>query len=246
MIQSIDLYNLRNGEFLQLMTDILAIVLKNNPDDLKVSKQYNALLALTNQTESLFKISQGSAITQLLLDLDARRDNAIIGIGYLINGFSYSNDSIVAGHAKILADHLSLFGSSIARDNFISETASIRNVVNDYNNKAELQAPLTALNLDSWKTELETSNDLFSKAYMDRSEEMASASADTLKAKRNETNAAYYSLRDTINAYFTLSEGAEPYASITNLVNAYIDQYNTLLYGRIGKTPIVVQPTTKL
>ncbi len=224
------------------MTDLLAVALKNDPDNLKIRKQYDALLALTNQTESLFKISQGSAITQLLLDLDARRDNAITGLGYLINGFGYSSDPVVAGNAKILADHLALFGSGIARDNFLSETATLRNIVNDYTNKPELQAPLTALNLDSWKMELETSNNAFSKAYMDRSEEMAGASADTLKAKRNETNAAYYGFRDTINAYFTLSEGAEPYASVINLINVYIDQYNTLLSNRVGKTPVVPTP----
>jgi hypothetical protein len=43
MINSIYLHNLRNGEYIQLIADILAIVAKNDPKALKVEEPYNLL-----------------------------------------------------------------------------------------------------------------------------------------------------------------------------------------------------------
>lgn len=237
MIDSILLQTLRNGVYLQFLTDILTIVLKNNPDNLQARTAYGALRSATDDTEKLFKLSQGSPITEEITALDLRRDRAISGIAALANGFGFSSDAVVGQHAKTLSDHLALFGTAIAGDNYQSETASIRNIVNDYNTKPALQQALTALQMDSWKTELEASNNAFNDAYIARSEELGGASPDNLKAKRTLANAAYYKLRDTINAHFTLTDGSEPYATVTQTINALVAQYNVLANGRGGTTP---------
>jgi hypothetical protein len=249
MITSIFLQNLRNGEFLQLLRDILSIILKNDPDNLQIRKAYDFLLNLIDESEKLFKISTSSPITQQMMDLDLRRNNAITGISILINGFGYSINPVLIENAKILSDHLNRFGIGIARDNLQSKTTTIRNIVNDYNTKEDLQQSLTVLYLDEWKIEMETSNNAYSVAYVARAEEIGLASPEKLNARRTALNSAYYSLRDKIDAHFTLTEGSEPYASLTQTINAVITQYNRLLNGRGGKggdTPPDVPPTNPL
>jgi hypothetical protein len=128
MINSIVLQPLRNGEYIQFLTDTLNIVSKNNPEALNVTAQYNALVTATTEVEKLFKISQGSLVTEEIEALDARRDNAINGITLQVQAMAYSADPILNKHGKMLSAHLALFGTGIAKDNYQSETTTLRNI----------------------------------------------------------------------------------------------------------------------
>ena len=238
-INSIELYKLRNGEYTQFLLDVLSLVQKNDPAALLVQPQYNQLLALSQGIENLFKVGQGNALSDELVLLDERRDNAINGISALVAGHVYSPDATVKANAKLLADHLAIFGSGIARDNFQSETASLRNIANDWDNKPELIDALTALGLMPWKTEMTTANTLFGEKYLARAEDAGSASPDTIKAKRLEANNAYYKLRDRLNSYYVINDGADPFGKTVNSLNGLIDNYNTLLSRRGTTTEVV-------
>jgi hypothetical protein len=233
MINSIKLNLLRNGEFIQLMTDLLAIVSKKYPAALKVAEPFNVLKVLTDHIETLFKIQQGSVISDELIEIDARRDNAINGISSMINAFTYSTDANLKKHAVVLQTHLSAFGNGIARDNYQSETASIRNILTDWDAQTELTSAINALQLVPWKTELAAANTLFSDRYLARAEETGAASSLNIGNKRLETNEAWYALRDLVNAYATIEKGAEPYGSTITYMNVLLEYYNNLI-GRRG------------
>jgi hypothetical protein len=235
MIKSIYLHNLRNGEYIQLMTDILAIVAKNDPNALQVSEPYNTLKAKLDSIESIFKIQQGNVISDELFELDARRDNAINGIISMVNAYSYSTDENLKKQALLLQNHLSAFGSGIARDNYQSQTASIRNILFDWNEQPELQAALTALNLEAWRTELSNANTLFGERYLDRAQQTGTASSESIKSKRMEANEHWYGLRDLINAHFTINKGAETYGGTVSFINGLLEYYNNLI-ARRGQT----------
>jgi len=232
MINSIVLQPLRNGEYIQFLTDTLNTVLKNDPDDLNVRAQYDLLRTATDDIEKLFKISQASLVTKEIEAIDARRDQAINGITFLVQGYTYSTDANINKQAKILAAHLNLFGTGIAKDNYLSETTTLRNIINDWNTKAELQTAVSELNLTDWKKELEQANNEFSDAYAKRNEELATAPAEKLRALRNSANEVYYKLRNRLNSNLDISDGAEPWASTINLLNQTISNYNTLLNRR--------------
>ncbi len=242
MIKSIVLQPLRNGEFIQFLTDFLVIVDKNNPDNLQVRPAFEALKSLTDDMENLFKISQASIITRDIEGLDERRDRAVNGISTVATGFAYSFDPVVSRHARTLEAHFKLFGSGIAKDNYQSQTTSIRNILDDWETKQPLKEAITALNLDSWKAELQAANEDFYTAYTSRNEELASSNPDNLKGKRLASNAAYYKLRDRLNAHFEINDGAEPWARTISLANQSIDNYNALLARRGPDTPAVVEP----
>ena len=234
MINSIDLQRLRNGEYSQLLQDVLSITSKNDPATMQVEAQFNVLKAIATEIEILFKVPTGSAITANLEMYDLQRDNALTGILSLVRGYGYSDDDTVKKHADTLAVHLAIFGSDIASDSYQSETSSIRNIINDWDTKPALTTAITALNLQSWRTALENANNSFSQTYLLRAQEMGSDTTESLKAKRLQANDAYYALRDNINAYYTIKNGAEPYSTVVAFINGLLGNYNDLLARRTG------------
>ncbi|MEO7310946.1 MAG: DUF6261 family protein [Chitinophagaceae bacterium] len=242
MITGITLQNLRNGEFLQFCNDTLSIVTLNNPATLLVEDEHLAFQTRHTEVSALFKLQQANPFTIEVELLDARRDAAINGLGFVIQGYSYYFDEATQKQATILSNHLARFGSGIAKDNYQSETASLNAIINDWSNNPELAAAVTTLNLGAWKDELKAANEAFNAKYLTRTQDLGTSSSDTLKAKRLEAAQAFYTLRDTIDAYYTIKKGAEPFAKCANELNALIDQYNTLLTGRASPTQEKVLP----
>jgi hypothetical protein len=228
------------------MTDILAIVQKNDPAALKVTEPYNTLKAKLDSIESLFKIQQGNVISDELFTIDARRDAAINGILALVNAHTYNTDANLKAQALLLQNHLSAFGSGIARDNYQSQTASIRNILQDWNARPELTAAVAALQMQAWQTELEAANTLFSDKYLARAQETGAASPENIKSKRAEANEAWYALRDLINAYFTIEKGAPPYGPTVSFINGLIENYNNLIARRGRGEDVPNMPVTPL
>ncbi len=236
MINNIALQPLRNGEYIQFLTDTLNIVAKNNPEALNVNAQYIALRTATDEVEKLFKISQGSLVTEEIEALDARRDNAINGITLQVQAMAYSADAALNKYGKTLSAHLALFGTGIAKDNYPSETTTLRNIVNDWKNKPELQEAVAALNLGNWLAEMENANNAFNLAYAKRNEELAVAPTEKLKELRHAANNLYYKLRTRINSNFDINDGAEPWAATVNLINQHIAAYALLQTRRVAGT----------
>lgn len=237
MITALHLPILRNAEYLQFLKDFVTIVQRNNPQTLNVEAKYTALLNRINELDSLFMRLLANENTQVLVDLDTKRDNAITGITYIAMGYSKHSEPTLQSAAQKILDNLSTYGSGIARLNYQAETATLTNIINDWENKPELTAALTTLNLTDWKNELKTVNTQFNDTYINRTQEYGNTSPETLKQKREVTNTDYYALRDRINALHTLVETLpSPYDTVINQLNALIEQYNSLINNR-GNTP---------
>lgn len=95
---------------------------------------------------------------------------------------------------------MALYGSGIARLNYQAETATVNNLLRDWENKPDLADAITTFNLTSWVNELKAANEEFNTKYLLRTQEYGDASPETIKTKRDETNIAYYALRDRIDA----------------------------------------------
>jgi hypothetical protein len=232
MITGIELARLRNSEYIQFIKDTLSITLANNPVTLNVKPQFDNLQLGLTSLEALFVTEQGSAITEQVTAQDYRRDNAITGISALINAYTFHFDPIIVTHAKNLNWQIGQYGNGVARENYQSETAIITGIITDFNTKPDLIAAVTALQLTAWKNELEAANTAFNVAYLQRTQQIGTASPETILATRQETNAKYYEMKDFINSYFTINKGAAPYDKVTGELNALIDQYNTTLAKR--------------
>jgi hypothetical protein len=214
------------------MTDILMVLAQNNPDALQVTEPYQQLKTLVGKIEILFREAKGSSLTKELMELDTRRDNALNGISTIINGYTYCADTVLKNHALALQNHLAAFGTGIARDNYQEQTAVIRKLLTDWNEKQELSAALTALHLDPWKNELAEANTQFTAQYLARVEEAVTAPPGNIKDLRTQTNETWFALRDRLNAWLTLQNGAEPFRSAAIAINSVMEGYRGVVRGR--------------
>lgn len=237
-MNAIDLFKLRNAEYLQYMKDFTGIINLNNPTQLAIDVKLNAFVSKTDELESLYKKALASEKTQELLAIDERSDDALNGIYYFLLGSSYHFDSVTKRNAQVLLENMALYGSGIARLNYQAETATINNLIRDWESKPELTNALMAFNLLSWVNEMKAANEEFNIKYLSRTQEYGDASPETIKLKREEVNIAYYALRDRIDALHILVETPpSPYATVINQLNALTDQYNVLLFNRKPDLP---------
>lgn len=230
-ITGIDLKNLRNDEYFQFMKNTVSLVFANDADVLKVVNQNNALNTKLTEFDALFKKSTASVLTQEITDLDARRDNALVGINSVINGYLYHFTPDVAQAASKLNDNLKLYGTKIISQNYQAETATISSLIGDWENKAELVNAVNVLNLNEWAAELKEANTLFDTKYLARTQEYGEASPENILSKRKEINASYYDLKSFLES-FSVVEPSSANTTTINQLNALIAQYNTLLSNR--------------
>ncbi|MFN0048058.1 MAG: DUF6261 family protein [Cytophagales bacterium] len=239
MFNYLNLSNLRNGEFYQFLSDVNGIVELNNPQILKLEKLYNQQKAITDAIASVFKVDRSSAFTEELLALDARRDEAIIGIALLAESYTHHYEEGIRKQALLLVDNLALYGPGIARQSFPMETATLTNIVNDWSDKPAFISAVAALQLSPWLMELKTANKAFNDKYLARAQEEGGEMASNIKEKRAEAVAIWYKLRNLIEGKYNIAEdegsGSEPYKKLVNSLNAIVDKYNLLLASRAGK-----------
>jgi Family of unknown function (DUF6261) len=234
MIKGIALQTLRNAEFLQFLKLVLSIFSANDPAVLQVLEQFNALEAAKSNVELLFNKDQASAHTDEVAALDAKRDDLINGIIALVQGNTYHFDAAIKKQALALQTNIASYGSGIARENYLSETAILDKLINDWETKPELAAAIVALQLSEWKTQLASANAAFNAKYLERTKELGAASPEKLKEKRQEAANAYLELRDMLVSYANINKKKPPFGNAVNELNALIDQYNSLLASRKG------------
>lgn len=232
-MNAIELKLLRNAEYLQYVKDYLGIINLNNPTQLGIEAKLNAFTGKITELEALYKKALASEKTQELLALDERRDDAINGIYYFLLSQTYHFEADKQQQAQLLLSNMELYGSGIARLNYQAETATLNNIIRDWENKPELTDAVSAFNLAAWVNELKNANEDFNTKYLLRTQEYGNANPETIRMKRDETNAAYYALRDRIDALHLLVETPpSPYETVINQLNALTDQYNKLLVNR--------------
>ncbi|MCW3089478.1 MAG: hypothetical protein JWP81_547 [Ferruginibacter sp.] len=184
IISSIKTGNLRKGEFLQFLDDILAVVASKGPARLEVQKQYDELKTICNSIGLLTRKPKRSAITARLKELDLRRDDALIGFRGMVHGYTLHSDPDISKAATLLKDELAIFGKTIYRDNYQSETAKLRKMLSNWGTKPLLVAAITQLNLQAWASELKAANELFNSQYVERASQKGAASNITVKQIR--------------------------------------------------------------
>jgi len=231
MTVSIDLTKLRNNPISAFFNSVINKVGKYDPVALGIDHYFSIFTAKSAELFGLLNAPQGHVITAELESLDAKRDAAMSGISAIITGFKFSEDEVLKNHALVLSTHLSPFGN-IVGDIYMAETNKIQRLISEWNAKPELAAAITALNLDSWKAKLEAHNEAFRLRYDDRSEDRSINQMDKVKAKRLETNQAYYDVRDALDGMYFMKLKAEPWATAVKALEGVIRDYNDTLNSR--------------
>lgn len=148
-MNAIDIPKLRNAEYLQYMKDFAGLINLNNPSTLQIDAKLTAFSTKTNELETLFKKALASEITKEILDLDEKRDNAINGIYYFLLAYTYHYEADKKQKAQLLLENMALYGSGIARLNYQAETATLNNLLRDWETKPDLADAVTTFSLSS-------------------------------------------------------------------------------------------------
>lgn len=238
MINSADLQNYRNGEFIQFMITVKNKCTELNPAALKIDTQVDELAANILRIDNLYKPYTGSDITPELVVLDARRDSALIGIRGLAESYTnhFDAEKKMAGE-EILAS-IEHYGSKIYLKNYVEESTIVRAIVSDFETDQNLQAAVLLLQIQDWVQEMRDANNQFQLKYEERINEN-SGQETSLDLLRVETTTSYRTLVSFINSYEVISP-SDDLTLLIDRINQTILQYNQIVANRVangeGKT----------
>jgi len=239
MIKTFEIARLTNPLHLQFMDYVVTLVSDKNPTTLNVKPQHDLLTLKVTELKDLYKSVQGSPISEQIIEADALRDQIFTGVVKVVEANTYHYDEHVRVVANLLKNNIRVYGNNIARNDFQTETAKIESLVNDWRTKPELINAMTMLEMINWISELENANNEFKRLYALRTDEYSQKSDETMQGKRIEANAAYNELCKYLNSFSVINSSNPAYEVVISGINAYVDQYSTLLKQRRSRTKVV-------
>ncbi len=235
MVTQIRISALKNKEFIQFFTDVLAIIQQTGPIVLSVQTQYQQLETVLAEADALLHNRRTHKLSTQLEALDARRESAMNGLLRLIEGYLYSTDVQQKTFAETLQNHINGFGGNPARDNYQGQTTMVRRLLSDFSNQPDLHQSIAGLGLSAWLTELSSANLAFSAQYLARAQDTSLGSPESVSRKRNDVIAAWNKLRTRLNSHYDIEDGIEPWAGTINFINSLSGYYTNLLIKRGNK-----------
>lgn len=227
MVKFTSLSKFRILDFFQVASNISAHLDQYSLQTLKldgVAADFRASLALL---DTALKPLRLSAETQQLHLLDARRDNALVGLSVFLKSFSRSPEEAKRTAAAKLRAELEKYGKSPQLLPLREETAMITNFLQDMA-KPENAQFLTEVGATAWITELQTTNDEFESRYNARIQENALMEVGKTKEARQDAQAKLTKLIQTINARELLDEDNPNYKKLADEIDQEIKQAKTL------------------
>lgn len=230
-INKIYAYDLRNDAHFQFHTEFRNLVQSEGADNLKITAQFEAWLPLYEKEDTALKKITKSAITAQIQEADKARDDIYLGMvetnTAALRHFSEEVRS-AAARLKIVFD---TYGD-VARKPLNEQTSAVYNILQELKGK---YAPDTvSVGIGSWVSELEVRNNAFADLMRERFDETASRSDIVLKEARAEVDAAYFAIRERINALVVV-EGVSAYENFIRTLNAVIAKYALLTKSRGGR-----------
>lgn len=219
----------RINEFIQFFSDVVTICEQNNSAIANSEEQYTALKLGLESIEQSFKQKNKSEITKKLIELDSRRDKALVCLNALIEGYQSHFDIKKQEAATSISICINKYGNRLYALNYQAETSVITSMANeliDRQNKALLE-----LNLSSIISELKEANTAFSKAFISRIEETAKDNTESTSELIKTTIPKYRELCKHITAHATITP-SEAYSQFINTLNTLIARYNSTMTMR--------------
>lgn len=225
MIIDAKLKNYRNAEFLEFISSTIQLVNRSGVTALNAAK-----VSLENEYKELeasFKVEQGSKLTATVQELDARRDDAIVGFRTLAKAYTYHYEADRKAAAFALLKTIDKYSGNIARLNYQAETAALKSLIGDFTNDADLMLAIDKLGLNEWMSELNNANLDFNAKYLDRVEDTADRQTVAVSEKRPAAMEAYQNLVKHIEANSVLNPSSA-LMDLINWLNELITSYNAL------------------
>lgn len=223
MITTANFQSYRKGDFYQFMVNVLELVTAERATTLSVSAQRTALATEVQLFADAYTPIVGSDITPQLAELDTRRDEALLGLKTVLEGFVKHFEADKRNAAFILLDLMKGYGENIYRLRYQLETATVSNLLSDW--KTQHADKLTLLGITDWVTHLEDANTQFNQLYVSRTQQISGLQTGVLDTLRANTTDAYRALKAHIEAHGLLTP-TELNAQVQQEISSLAIQYN--------------------
>jgi hypothetical protein len=248
MINSINVRKLRNGEFNQFNDDLDEIIQRNDSPLILKSDPYLLFKSNSDRVNRLFKASQLTLVSDELASLDEQRDSTFNSIRLMLEGSLHHPQTELQKYAQALLKHLDTYGKGITRKNYPTETAILKNILEDWQTFPHLAEALSALGFTPWQNKLKDLNQRFNDLYVSRAQEAGTGQSEKMKQIRDAAGDSYYELREFINSLYVVNKKAEPFAKLINEINGLVDKYNQVASHLLTNpeplaTPAPAQPS---
>jgi hypothetical protein len=228
MINYLNFQKLRNAVFLQFIDLLIELLTDNDPAELKLSTQVAIFENLMDRAGVQFKKPRSSKLTASLNALDLKRDQLLVGISQISNGYLKHWDANYSTSAKNLTEDIKRYGAEIYNLNVQEKSTIVEKMTAYWTTDSNLTQALELLHLDEWAFELEHTNNEYVTKYILRTKNESAKSPDTFKKVRKEMMVSYKALSKLLIAYETIDTTGKYVLTIAQ-INALIDQYNTLI-----------------
>lgn len=224
--------NYRNGEFLQFMKNVVTIYNNYNVNDLQLNDRMDTLHKSIAAMDEVFMSNTAHELTPELLELDKRRDKALMGIKLFLDSQMYKEEEEVVKAAEVLKLNYVSHGDRIDKLSYQQQTAVTDALMNDWESETSLLNGINLLGLNDWVSSLKVTNTEFNRIYVARA--LTAVSPVKIDEKRMLMRDAYLELTQDTASYARVSADKNIYQSIINSLNALIDNYNTAIAQRMS------------
>jgi hypothetical protein len=213
------------------MKDVLELLSRYDVSLLGLTEQRNALATSIEALAAVFEPELQQRMTEVLADLDAKRDSLFIGIKHLLEGNAHHFNTTKQEAGKRLLFHLQSYGKNIPYMNYQAETAVIASMLSEWQTETNLQEAVVLLQLSEWVATLQDANTQFNEQYLRRVKETATADTPSFSSLRTHAKTDYRALVARINAFMTLDTDAT-YAKLYQALYELARQYNQVVKVR--------------
>jgi hypothetical protein len=231
MINFIRLLSMRNNELLQFLKDVITRCERFDLTDLLLIELVTDFKNEVSSIENVYKKMTGSKLTDLIVAIDDKRDDAISGIKITCVGLQrhFAEDFVNA--ASLIIESYEPYNEPIAKLNYNAETAAIDSITKEWGSNTALSGAFATLNLSSWIDELKSLNASFKETYQNRVDDVLKNSGDSFSELREPVGQAYIKLCKRLNSYAEIGE-KEEYKELADGLNIIIKKYNSILIMR--------------
>ena len=222
-INTIDTHSLTNGAHYNFMeaiyTNLNSILLYGE----KLRTELPAFKTALDNEDAVLVLSRKSNKTDEIANADKARDNAYVGYKYTVKGFTYLGSGAQYEAAKVLTQHLTDYQID-TQMSLSRQTGLMTNFIEDLESTYSEQAE--SLGLTPFVTMMKNGNEKVKAGLQSRDNERAGQTKAAMLAARADTDAAYQTIVDKINAlYLVDTTNTDEYATTIDEINAQIKRY---------------------
>jgi hypothetical protein len=221
--------HLRNEAHVEYNETVSGLITKYNPQGIQI--QSAAYKSSLNDEVSVLDVIRKSEYTIEISDQDHVRDEIFRGFDEAVQSACHHFDLNKRKSAEKIDVVLEHYGN-IAAKTFDQETAAIDDLLRELNDN--YSADITLLGLNDWLTQLAAENRKFKQLMSERYTEAAQRPKTRMKSARAETDKAFRSMLDMLEALLKVN-GVDAYMPFINELNAVSERYKNQIAQAAGR-----------